>query len=300
MGEHKAKQYNQKQYLQHNPFCCYCGALATTTDHIPSRVYFIKRNWPEGFEFPACNKCNAETRIDEQVVAFLFNLSLINNSPAIDDLMNRLGKGIANNAPEILVEWGANMPTSASGRKRAFRDAFGPLGDELRHQKCGMIDIGPLTKQSVDRYITKLGKTLFYKHVGRILDGYIFPDWHNIYTDPAEALQQRLRNLQKFAKDVVIPERANKPMTEQFFYRYHCDPDRGLLFAAVMFSEQMMFDLIVVTAPAMERLLSDVGQIETKSEFDFARQQLNFPTEPTKARFPHTEFSRNAAELSRQ
>ncbi len=295
MGEHKIKQYNREQYLQHNPFCCYCGAQATTTDHIPSRAYFLRRDWPEGFEFPACETCNDETRIDEQVVAFLLNLRLINSSPAIEELLSKLAKAITNNAPEIMLEWRVNVPTSVSGRKRAFREAFGPLGDELRREQYGMIDIGPLTKQRVSRFITKLGKTLFYKHIGRILDGYMFQSWHNIYTDPMETLQKRMNNIHNFAKNIEIPERAKKPTIDQFFYRYNCDPDRGWLFASVTFSEQMMFDLIVLTEPALEWILEQAGQPETKSEYDFARERLKFQSRATGAVFPHTNFPRGVA-----
>jgi len=293
MGEHKVKQYNRKQYLQHNPFCCYCGAPATTTDHIPSRQYFLKRSWPEGFEFPACNACNAETRIDEQVVAFLFNLSLINSNRAIEDLLRELAQAIANNAPEILQEWRVHVPTSASGRKRAFREAFGPLGDALRQKQCGMIDIGPMTQQRVNRFIIKLGKTLFYKHVGRILNGYIFPTWHSVYIDPAATLQQRMKTLHKFAKNVVIPERADKPLIDQFFYRYNCDSDQGWLFASVTFSEQMMFDITILTEPALDWVLDNAGQSGTKSAYDFARERLKFQNSSTDATFPHTNFRRS-------
>ncbi len=221
MGQHKVKQYNREQYLKHNPFCCYCGAPATTTDHIPSREYFLRRDWPEGFEFPACEACNAETRIDEQVVAFLFNLRLINDSQAVEELLQRLARAIANNAPEILLEWRADVPTSVSGRKRAFREAFGSLGDELRRQQLGMIDIGPLTRQRVERFTIKLGKTLFYKHNGRILDGYIFVSWHSVYIDPMDTLQERMKNLQTFAKAIMIPERSGRPMIDQFFVIAH-------------------------------------------------------------------------------
>ena len=292
MGERKAKQHSRQRYLSHNPFCCYCGAKAETVDHIPSRNYFLGRHWPEGFEFPACTSCNAETRIDEQVVAFLLNLSVIDNGPAVEERLRKSLVAIANNARDILREWRVDIPLSGVRRKLAFREAFGPLGDELRRQNWGMINIGPLTRQAVDRFITKLGKALFYRHTGRILDGYIFPTWHNVYYDPLDALQQRLRNLQTFAKGLVIPQRAKKSLSDQFFYRYNCDSDRGWLFAAVIFSEQMMFDLLVLTEPALEWVLDTAGHAQTKTEYEFARHRLKIRTKETEGIFPHTDFGR--------
>lgn len=291
MGEHRVRQYNRKQYLLHNPFCCYCGTKATTTDHIPTRAYFLQRAWPEGFEFPACDKCNAETRIDEQVVAFILNLSLIKSSPAIEELLIKLSRAIMNNAPEILLEWRINLPTSKSAEKRAFREVFGPLGDHLRLQKYGMIDIGPLTKQRMNRFIRKVAKTLFYKHTGRILDGYILANWNNIYTEEIKTLQEKTKNFQIFAKNVIIPARANKSTIDQFAYRYAVDPNGEWLFAYVTFSEQAMFELTVLSETGLESILAHTGQSETKPNYEFARERLQFKTSATSCIFPHTNFT---------
>ncbi len=299
MGQHKVKQYNREQYLEHNPFCCYCGAKAKTTDHIPNRAYFTQRGWPDGHEFPCCKQCNDETRIDELVVAFLLNLRLVDNSPQIEEMQIKLAHGIKNNAPEIVQEWGVDWPTSASGRKRAFREAFGEMGDEMRRQNFGMIDIGPLTKQRLNRFVTKLAKTLYYKHVGRILDGYIFPTWHNIYIDSQEVTQKRVKNALTFADNIEIPERNKKLTSDQFFYRYRCDPDQGWLFASVVFSEQFMFDLCVVSEPGMDWILQNAGRPELKLDYEVDRFRLKFRPEGIDAKFPHTDFPRVKATARR-
>ena len=300
MGQHKVKQYNREQYLAHNPYCCFCGAPATTTDHIPSRQYFLGRVWPEGFEFPACVPCNAETRLDEQVSAFVLNLRLINNNPEIEALLVRILRAIITNSPDVAHEWKSGLATSVSGIKRAFREAFGPLGDELRGQNCGMINLGPLTRQRIERFTTKLAKALFYKHTGRILDGYIFPAWHNIYIDPIAEQHDRLRKIQHFTKSVIHPTRANQPLTDQFLYRYTRNLDPPWLFAAVIFSEQMMFDLIVLSEPAMDWILTQAGQSSTKANYDFFRQPLTFRNEATAGLFPHADFPRHSTRAPRK
>lgn len=292
MGEHKIKQYNRQEYLRHNPLCCYCGAPATTTDHIPSRHYFLRRDWPEGFEFPACEPCNAETRVDEQVMAFLLNLRLINSSPAFEDLLARTARALKNNAPDILLEWNAAIPTSVTGRKRAFRNAFGPFGDELRRRGYGMIDIGPRTRESMERFTIKLGRALLFRHTGRLLDGYIFTSWHNVYIDPVDSQRDRMQRLHAFATDVMLPERADKPLIDQFFYQYKANQDPVWLFASITFSEQMMFDLTVLSETALDRVLATAGKSHTKTDYEFARQRLKFPSDAARALFPHTNFPR--------
>lgn len=298
MGQHKIKQYSREEYLKHNPFCCYCGAPATTTDHIPSRHYFLRRDWPEGFEFPACKACNEETRNDEQVVAFLFNLRLIDSSPTVEELAKKLAKAIANNAPDILQEWREKVPTSHRARRTAFRDAFGPLGDELRKQSVGLIDAGPLTGQAVDRFIAKLAKVLFYKHVGRILDGYVFVDWHSIYIGSAEFPHERINNILRVAPIPVLPGRSGRSMIDQFFYRYGCDAERGLLFVSVMFSEQMMFDVIAITDSYLENALDIAGRSEARNEYEIWRHKLKFRNAATEALFPHTNFPRTVRHVN--
>lgn len=292
MGQHKVKQYNREQYLRHNPFCCYCGAKAETTDHIPPRNYFPERAWPEGFEFPACGPCNAETRIDELVVAFILNLRTINNSRSIEDILARSLKAIENNAPEIHRELKEGIPLSASGRKWAFREGFGPLGDELRRNNFGITKIGPLTERALNRFANKVGKSLFYRHTGRILDGYIVSKWNSIYRGPPDALQQRMNDLRKFTDRIEIPERANKPLINQFFYQYRCDLDRGLFFAAITFSEQMMLDLHVLTESALDWAIKEAGQPDAKVQWEIARHPLRFQTFDPEATFPHTDFPR--------
>ena len=70
MGE---KVRRTQLFLAKHPLCCFCGGTepAVTEDHVPARSFFAKRRWPEGYAFPACEKCNAATRLDEQVCNFL-------------------------------------------------------------------------------------------------------------------------------------------------------------------------------------------------------------------------------------
>jgi hypothetical protein len=80
LGSKKQKKIN---FLTKHPVCCFCGGEtpATEPDHIPSRVLFDNRQWPEGYEFPACVACNRETRHDEQIVAMLSRAYPDTNTP---------------------------------------------------------------------------------------------------------------------------------------------------------------------------------------------------------------------------
>lgn len=52
--------------------CCYCGDLADTVDHVPSKV-FLDKPYPDNLPVVrCCRKCNAQFSLDEEYVAVLF------------------------------------------------------------------------------------------------------------------------------------------------------------------------------------------------------------------------------------
>lgn len=153
-GQAKRKQYNRQQFLKEHPWCAYCGAAATTTDHCPPRSFFIGRIWPERYEFPACFSCNDKGRQDEQVLAVLVRIGLSDNQPEPNKAeWEKLLRGVQNNRAEIAAEW---MSMNENQRKRSMREAFGRDGDLMRHDGWGSIVVGPLTQATIARFMTKL------------------------------------------------------------------------------------------------------------------------------------------------
>jgi hypothetical protein len=126
-------------------------------DHCPPRCFFIKRNWPEGYAFSCCEICNISTRRDEQIVAVLSRISIIENRNINEEIeWQNLLKGVRNNQPEILEEW-CDMP--ATHLKRFYRESFGNSGDDLRHAGWGATDFGPITISAINRILAKLAES---------------------------------------------------------------------------------------------------------------------------------------------
>jgi hypothetical protein len=127
MGEARLKTTRRQQLLEAHPRCVYCGAPATTTDHCPPRCFFEGRIWPETYEFPACEPCNASARFDEQALAIVVRAKAL--SPQSPE-WEKLAQGVKNNQPEIVAEW---MNMSRNEQKFALRNTFGrAAGDNLR------------------------------------------------------------------------------------------------------------------------------------------------------------------------
>jgi hypothetical protein len=103
MGE---KARRKRQFLAENPFCCFCGGgnPATTEDHVPHRALFTGRRWPEGYVFPACENCNSNTRLAEQVVNFLSRCYQDPFGRQEETEFNRALDALGNNHPGIIKE----------------------------------------------------------------------------------------------------------------------------------------------------------------------------------------------------
>lgn len=153
----------------------------------------------------------------------------------------RLVRGVRNNQPAIFAEW---LDVSASRKKRTFRQIFGDEGDRMRRNGWGVANIGPLTQSIIGRFMVKLGKALYYRHNDMLFDGIIYANHINIISiDKPPALMEEILRM---APDLSIPQRSKRPLTDQFIYRFNHSAEHGVMYAVVEFSEQFVFQLIVV------------------------------------------------------
>jgi hypothetical protein len=62
---------HRQAFLRNHKTCAFCGggAPSSTIEHCPPRSMFQHRQWPEGFEFPACQACNKGSSDHDLVIA---------------------------------------------------------------------------------------------------------------------------------------------------------------------------------------------------------------------------------------
>jgi hypothetical protein len=72
---------HRKAFLLAHRVCAFCGGVtpSTTVEHCPPRAMFQNRQWPEGFEFPACDRCNCGTSDDDLLIAMLARVDPLEN-----------------------------------------------------------------------------------------------------------------------------------------------------------------------------------------------------------------------------
>lgn len=159
MGE---KARRRAEFLARHPFCCFCGGFepATTFDHQPPRALFDRREVPEGFLFPACERCNASSRLDEQVSAFV---SLLNSSESDEALarFRRLRTGIENNQPELLPR----VDLSATEKRRTLRRFGIERGPGAFLDDLPIVALPQQAVTAMERHFRKLALALFYREM---------------------------------------------------------------------------------------------------------------------------------------
>jgi hypothetical protein len=208
----------RQDFFATHRLCCFCGGGRSTEeiDHVPSRVLFKERKWPEGFEFPACVRCNRATALDEQVVAMLALASAGTTQPIAPAEVEARIRAVANNHPAVLQEM---QPTVVQVREAGRRYGLTPAPGQT-HRDLPLLSVrGPLVNAAVDNFGRKLGCALFYKHAGHI-------------APPEAAIAVRWYSNLQIQNDEVPPElagvlvglptlqRAGTSLNDQFFYRW--------------------------------------------------------------------------------
>lgn len=245
----RAKANRRREFFMRHPFCCFCGGSRASeeTDHVPSRVLFRNRQWPEGFEFPACALCNRATALDEQVVAML---AFVCNSAAGQatpvEVEERI-RGVANNHPAVLKEM---EPTIAQLRGAARRYGIQPQIGRT-HADLPLLSVrGPLVNAAIDNFARKLACALFYKHAERIVPSraLIAVRWYSNLQIESDQLPRELADLL-----VGLPrlQRASTNLQDQFFYRWAVTDTKAMA-AFLCFFRQSFAILAFVNASEIE------------------------------------------------
>jgi hypothetical protein len=187
-------------------------------------------------------------------MAVIARLRLHGNEGNREIEWQKLLQGVANNRPELIEEW---RDVGASRKKRIFREKFGDYGDELRWAGFGAINIGTLSRETIERFAIKLGKAFYYLHTGQILDGSIYlaiVDYHSARRRRPEQMEEMLR----FAPVLADLQRNKRQLSDQFIYRFNADRDLGVMYAVVEIGRQLLLQIFALRYDTAERLESDM------------------------------------------
>jgi hypothetical protein len=215
-----------RSLLKLQPICCFCGGTtpATTIDHQPARALFDRKEWPEGYEFPACDPCNQRSKGSENALALLVRI----NSDREDDPQRRSDfqkylLAMRNNFPGLL------RPLSTREKRQFFKS------ENLAKPAAGIAGLhmagtsAEAAERTIDTVVQKVLRALHYKHTGKIApigDQIVFMRWFtNAYVHQLEH--------ESYAPFLSLPARPpmvrnGRDLSDQFSYRYGVDDDRDV------------------------------------------------------------------------
>jgi len=254
----KAKNKRQR-FLATHPWCCFCGGNrpATTIDHIPARTCFFGRQYPEGFEFPACDHCQSASRLDEMAFAF-YARALDRNSANFDGpATTKMITGLANNLPHLLPN------PFLDGRKK--RDAFKRMGlrkpANVLAERLPVIEIDPELHQRIERYARKIACALYYREQERIAsaDHLILADWGQFNDNP---FMDSSKGFIEMTPLITVGQRTNVNIGDQFVYRCNKCDDPDVLAALAGFGRGIVLRILVADPESA----ADIDAIEMPGE----------------------------------
>lgn len=164
MGE--AKTRTARMLAAHSS-CVFCagGSAATSIEHCPPRALFDGKHAPEGFEFPACARCNGGTSDEDLLVAFLSYMSPSPQSPTPESRVVGLMRAVHRQAPQVLASMFPLSPTEA---RQAARDLGMKPQPGQTHQDLPLAKIPPELHEAVKVFARKLLKATYWKETGHI------------------------------------------------------------------------------------------------------------------------------------
>lgn len=232
----RSRKSRKAAFLAVHPLCIFCGGTTASAepDHVPSRQMFHAKQWPEGYEFPACASCNRATKDVEQIVATFARIYPDPSTEAEAAEMRAALRAVANNYPRVLIQ---SRPRAIDVRR--FLRAHGIRKDpNVATSEMPLLSAeGPLVRLAVGNFARKLFTALHYKHTGKIVPaaGGVF--WK--FFSNADSLSGAIPpGIFELAQGVPALKRGKADIESQFSYRFRCSDDgaMGVYFAVFRFS----------------------------------------------------------------
>lgn len=183
---------------------------------MPGRVFFRNRQWPVGYEFPACVECNRATRCEEQAVAMLSRIypdaETTDEQAALEKLMGE----VHHNHPNLFSELQPSLRQLRDARTKYGLGA--PTGGPLTSLPVLSV-AGPIVNDAIEQFSRKLFCALFYKHAEQILGhvgGIAFRWYSNLQVNAGEIP----RTIASVVPSLPLLERNSLNLDDQFFYRW--------------------------------------------------------------------------------
>lgn len=210
---------HRQQFLREHQWCAFCGGdtRATTIEHCPPRALFQNRQWPEGFEFPACASCNHGTSDDDLLISLIGRMNPFAETGNQDGKQVGLFHSVDKQYPGFFEQM---MPGAVEARRRNRGLGIVPRQGQT-HQEAGAVKVPDELHEAVCSLGEKLGKGVFYNETGSAFpsDGCLLLHWFTNEQLFREGSYPAFDLLQHVEGKAPPTERAGKFLGDQFEYK---------------------------------------------------------------------------------
>jgi hypothetical protein len=244
--------------------CIFCGGFipATTTEHAPPRILFLRKQRPREHEFPSCARCNnGSSQLDQVASMMTFVTGEAFYPGKFRAEFEKTAIGVRNNVPEVLqyLELDAAHSVNAS---------LGDDGPEL-------IAV-PVGRKLFSHWLHPWAAKQTFAMWNRQTDSIIRPDQRVIVRwipNPVDVAEDFLETIKKTMKADFHLSQGRVSFSDQFFYKYAISDDKELgAFFLILHEVTAILCFVMSESFTREFHIARYGEIyETKAETGITR-----------------------------
>jgi hypothetical protein len=229
---------------------------------------FQHRQWPEGFEFPACANCNLGTSDHDLLVAMLARMDPFEGSGDKDGKLVGLMKNVNAQYPGLFAKM---MPSAVEARRKNRALGLQPASGQT-HQETGIVKIPDELHIAVCTFARKLAKAIIYRETDRPFptEGCLLLNWFtnaDLMRDGRYVVFDLLKELPGHAPPL---QRGGKYLYDQFQYKLSLSGEKDLFVLQAQFGKAFGFVVFGSTLPGKLELIVEQIREQTNRTGPFA------------------------------
>lgn len=223
---------------------------------------FQYRDWPEGFEFPACSRCNHGSADDDLLISLLARTDPFTDRGDRDGRLPGIIGSVHQRFPDLI---GKMMPSAIEARTMNRRLGRVPAAGET-NQQAGPVRVTDEMHTAVKVFAAKLTKAVYYMHSNRVFPvaGRLHLKWFTnadlINNGGRYPVFDMLEELDGFVPEMV---RAKSLLNDQFEYKLSISNDFDLLALQARFG--LGFGLAVFACTMGDQLNALFASVEART-----------------------------------
>lgn len=254
----------RKQFFSINPMCIFCGGVeqATTIEHCPPKSMFDQKQWPEGYEFPACEKCNCGSSDQDLIIAWMARIDYTDLSAEGDLQTAGLLKSVHRQHPKLVKQ----LLPSAVEAKRTNRELGITPAPGKTHAETGVVNITPEMTVAVCTFSKKLAKGVYHMHTQKIFpaDGCLMLGWFTNVEFVRKSGYIPFQAFNDIAGETPPIERSGKSLDNRFRYKFSVTADSKLFALQAMFGNS--FGLVIFGCAQAGQLEGIINKVRLSTD----------------------------------